>query len=742
MPACFFGIRMINPIYFQIFYIFTFMRTSLFLGMTGFAFLTTFGLQGCSDDEGGNDGKNPPPTINVEVGDVTRTTASFTITTSGAADYAYAVLPASETIADAEALFENGIVAMFEGAKKVEVKIEDLTGDTEYKLYAAARNLNPFLYSKLVSESIDTHVAYTDMITLESVKTTSFAYHIMKPEGVAKYKHVCLSKSDYDYIINLAGGTPASYVSAFGKEATEDDTYVFDTTFFDAGGFRQDIYSDMEFIIIAGEVDGEGQVAKDAAKMLVFKTKKAGTAPYGIDVSVSNIASMTADITIKPEEGIERFRYHVNTKAEFDYIAFEGEASVRRMIIGHWDDVSNESSGTITVNAKGLKPNTEYQVGIVGFDKDMREKFLLYDFTTGEPTGPLPELTAEPVTVETPWNKAAFKIKTTYTVSMVAGVFPRGSIEDVLSRPGNEALTAGDVIAANGTSLTPEQVAAAMSGEGLVIESDVLTPNTEYEFGVCATNEESVGVSVVKDFATVSLPQYDGNGVRAKLPGKYTATTKDLEGKTVTFSVTIATGVNEATEKAYHDMNRLVVLGFAPCGVEYADPEKLLANGWVANEEEANAGYGPKWFIEFNSDNTISTSAPINGELDYTMAKFNGKELYFHGYAKRPNSDNYTDMAISFPIEVADDLTLTVKKAVDNSFEYYPGVLSGTSQWWGDMAFAASDEIVLTRDADQGAEPAAVKNVRQVSLPERVTVNLDAAPVADSRRIAAERMMR
>lgn len=682
--------------------------------------------------------KIPPPTINVEVGDVTRTTASFTITTSGAADYAYAVLPASETIADAEALFENGIVAMFEGAKKVEVKIEDLTGDTEYKLYAAARNLNPFLYSKLVSESIDTHVAYTDMITLESVKTTSFAYHIMKPEGVAKYKHVCLSKSDYDYIINLAGGTPASYVSAFGKEATEDDTYVFDTTFFDAGGFRQDIYSDMEFIIIAGEVDGEGQVAKDAAKTLVFKTKKAGTAPYGIDVSVSNIASMTADITIKPEEGIERFRYHVNTKAEFDYIAFEGEASVRRMIIGHWDDVSNESSGTITVNAKGLKPNTEYQVGIVGFDKDMREKFLLYDFTTGEPTGPLPE----PVTVETPWNKAAFKIKTTYTVSMVAGVFPRGSIEDVLSRPGNEALTAGDVIAANGTSLTPEQVAAAMSGEGLVIESDVLTPNTEYEFGVCATNEESVGVSVVKDFATVSLPQYDGNGVRAKLPGKYTATTKDLEGKTVTFSVTIATGVNEATEKAYHDMNRLVVLGFAPCGVEYADPEKLLANGWVANEEEANAGYGPKWFIEFNSDNTISTSAPINGELDYTMAKFNGKELYFHGYAKRPNSDNYTDMAISFPIEVADDLTLTVKKAVDNSFEYYPGVLSGTSQWWGDMAFAASDEIVLTRDADQGAEPAAVKNVRQVSLPERVTVNLDAAPVADSRRIAAERMMR
>jgi lipoprotein len=39
------------------------MRTSLFLGMTGFAFLTTFGLQGCSDDDGGNGGKIPPPRL-------------------------------------------------------------------------------------------------------------------------------------------------------------------------------------------------------------------------------------------------------------------------------------------------------------------------------------------------------------------------------------------------------------------------------------------------------------------------------------------------------------------------------------------------------------------------------------------------------------------------------------------------------------------------------------------------------
>lgn len=649
-------------------------------------------------------------------------------------------------MADAEALFETGTVAVFETGKTVDISVGDLTGDTEYKLYAAVRNINPFSYSELVSASVDTHVAYTDMITLESVKTLSFAYHIMKPEGAAKYKHVCVSKADFDFIVGLVGGKAHQYVSAFGKEAAEDGTYTFDTTFFDANNFRQDIYSNMEFIIIAGEIGDDGNVAEGTEKTLVFKTKEAGVAPYDISVAVSNIASMTADITITPSEGIERFRYYVNTKANFDYTAFEGEDIVRRSIIGHWEDTSNESSEALTINATGLTPDTEYQVGIVGFDKDMREKFLLYDFTTGEPTGPLPELVVEPETVDTPWNMAAFKVKSAHAVSMTAGIFPKGAIDEVLGRPGNENLTAGDVIFNNGTALTSEQVAATQDGEGLIIQIPDLSPETEYEFGIYATNQESVGVSVVKDFATVSLPQFDGNGVRAKLPGKYTATTKDLEGKTVTFSVTIATGVNEATEKAYHDMNRLVVLGFAPCGVEYADPEKLLANGWVANKEEADAGYGPKWFIEFNSDNTISTSAPSDGMLDYTMAKFNGKELYFRGYAKRPTSDRYTDTAISFPIEVADDLTLTVKKVVDESefgtFIYYPGVMSGTSQWYGDMAFAASDEIVLTRDADQGAEPAAVKNVRQVSLPERVTVNLDAAPVADSRRIAAERMMR
>ena len=102
-------------------------------------------------------------------------------------------MPATETIADAEALFERGPVRYFEGEKTVKVDLNDLAGDTEYNLYVAVRNINPLVYSDLASEVIDTHVPYTEMITLESVGLTSFSYHIMKPEGVTKYKHVCLS---------------------------------------------------------------------------------------------------------------------------------------------------------------------------------------------------------------------------------------------------------------------------------------------------------------------------------------------------------------------------------------------------------------------------------------------------------------------------------------------------------------------------------------------------------------------
>lgn len=109
----------------------------------------------------------------------------------------------------------------------------------------------------------------------------------------------------------------------------------------------------------------------------------------------------------------------------------------------------------------------------------------------------------------------------------------------------------------------------------------------------------------------------------------------------------------------------------------------------------------------------------MNNELDYTMLNFDGKQYYFHAFAKRPTSDRYTDAVRSFPVEVSDDLTVTIKKLVEETdygtFTYYPGVLSGTSQWWGDMVFAASEEIVLKQRCRSGAR-ACCREERATSL--------------------------
>ena len=121
------------------------MRTSLFLGLTGLALLAACGLSwGAVMTVSKTKTHNfPPPTVDVSVDEVNRTTASFTINTNNASDYVYAVLPATETIADAEALFERGPVRYFEGEKTVKVDLNDLVGDTEYNLYVAVRNIHP-----------------------------------------------------------------------------------------------------------------------------------------------------------------------------------------------------------------------------------------------------------------------------------------------------------------------------------------------------------------------------------------------------------------------------------------------------------------------------------------------------------------------------------------------------------------------------------------------------------------------
>ena len=47
-----------------------------------------------------------------------------------------------------------------------------------YTLYAAARTINPFVYSQVATASVDTHFDYTEAITLDAVTLNLSLIHI------------------------------------------------------------------------------------------------------------------------------------------------------------------------------------------------------------------------------------------------------------------------------------------------------------------------------------------------------------------------------------------------------------------------------------------------------------------------------------------------------------------------------------------------------------------------------------
>ncbi len=284
------------------FYIYAYIFISRFDRL---ALLAACGLSGCSDD--GVENKDPqlPPTVDVSVDEVNRTTASFTINTNNASDYVYAFIAGCRNDRRWEALFERGPVRYFEGEKTVKVDLNDLAGLHGIQSLCCGTQHQSFSLQRSRFRGDRYACSYTEMITLESVGLLPLSYHIMKPEGDQVQARLSFEVRLRHRKFNRR--KPA-FVWCAGAEATEDQTYNFDTTFFDIVDFRQDIYSDMEFIIVPGEVDENGQVAESAVKSLLFKTKKAGVAPYDFEVSVGN-GSMTADIAIEPEEGIERFHH-------------------------------------------------------------------------------------------------------------------------------------------------------------------------------------------------------------------------------------------------------------------------------------------------------------------------------------------------------------------------------------------------------------------------------------------------
>lgn len=703
-------------------------------------------MQSCSDDD---DSQMLPdlsePSVVVEVKDVQRTQADFVIFSSGASDYAYMVVDAESPVSPtAEEIFAKGVTGHLDGGF-ANVSTIEVEGGKTFDVYVATRRINPYVYSEVKKVSLNTDIEYTDIVTLDRIGITGFRYHIKYPEGATDVRHLVVKKTDYEAVKSILAiygeVTYELYLKVFGYkvEGTTDvdveKYHIFGKT---PGTNDLHVHSEVPLLLMVGEFDESGQPISDKFKCIEFSTRPAGACPYDIQCSVET-TSTTANVHITPDEGITDYRVYIDKRTEIDYWRREGEPQLRSVVIGHWDDETNtvkrSFTGDVEISRTGLVPETDYVVGIVGFDSEGHERVKYIDFRTGEPTGPRPEITITevPDQVTAPWKAAAYQVKVRNAREIHYGYFIKSQVDEVLAN----GTSLSKIIEANGTFARENELAGMLSADGALLENSALASNTTYLFGVWAINEEYVSNYSYVTFTTDPKPQFGGE-VRNNMPGHYIASTTDDTGATVTFPVTIATGADDATSAEYAELNRLVALGFGPADqFPYKSPADLIAAGKSA--QEAATQYGPHWFIEFREDGIVVPNMQVNSALGWSMGNFGtDKNSYMWGLGVRPNG-NLFDNCYDFPVEVsADGNTITVKGYYNAnvSVTAYPSMVTASSAWfYSDIQFRCCSNLVLTRNNANSA----YLHRGPLSVPRTVVIRTSDTSVKTGRANMAER---
>lgn len=665
-------------------------------------------MSSCNDDDKEILPEKITPTFDVSVNKIQRTQVDFSIKSDAAADYAYVIKESGSSYSPtAEELFETGTIGQFENGVAT-VTTLDVEGGKTFDLYVAVRSINPYVYSEVSKIDLSTNIDYSDIVTLDRIGKTDFRYHVEYPEGARSVKHVIVKKTDYEAIKSILAMfgevSYESYLKVFGHDVSEPTDVAIDK--FQAYGFDTNIhvYTATDYLLMGGVVTETGDIDPANFKCIEFQTRPAGVCPNDIQVSITT-TSTTASISLTPDPEITDYRVYVDKKDEFDYWRREGEAQIRSVVIGYWDDSTNPVqraySGNVVIEPKGLVPNTNYVIGIVGFDSERRECVKYIDFRTGEPVGPKPEITISKASdgITAPWKSAAYNVKVKNAVSAIYGFFVKSQVDEVLSY----GTSMSDIIKNNGMYATDDQFNGMISSDGVTFETSELQPNTQYVFGVYAVNDEYVSECKTVTFTTDMLPILGGE-VRNNMPGHYTASTTDENGAIVTFPVTIKTGVNNATETEYFQANRLVSIGFGPASkFPYSSPADLISAG--KSEAEANQLYGPKWFIEFREDGIV---VPKPEGLKWKMGNFGTeKDSYLWAIGTRPSTGGPIDNLYDFPVEVSNDgNTITVNGWYNKNVGcyYYPSMCTASSEWfYSDIQFRSYSNIVLTRTTENSA---------------------------------------
>lgn len=306
-------------------------RLILFFAL--FAFVATVG---CTENSEPTPTPKPTPdtpTAQIVKGEVTATTASFTITTTFAEAAAYILYEATESEPAASAVIADGVAV--EANKSVEITVTELVPDTEYRVVAAAKSGDNTVASKpliikTLAQSDAPIVKPTVTLTAGEVTETTLSFTLVTTQA-ADVAYLCQTASeeapDGDKI--LAEGV-----------ATEANTEKVITV--------DELMPDTEYTIYAAARNDDYLVEAEAITMATLVQRL----PVEFSASVTDDISYDYIVLSITAENVDGLRVVCFPAGERDVTFEQAYKNGSDVPIG----------GEQLIPIPGLEPETEYEI--------------------------------------------------------------------------------------------------------------------------------------------------------------------------------------------------------------------------------------------------------------------------------------------------------------------------------------------------------------------------------------------
>lgn len=564
--------------------------------------------------------------------------------------------------------------------------------------------------SVVVADPFTTEEGSTDAPTI-TLSTEKGDYDKLNPEhnfvtlltcssaNAAKAMYYPISKAELDVL--LAGG--ATYETLIKENGLALDTYL---NAINGAGLKintSQCIPGTEYCVIVQVTTAGGVSTTETINATTDGTPSAVT----FDINVSNITASGAKATITPSNNTDKYFATIQKGV---VAALDDRTLVEALEYTYTQDGSKFekylANGEGTVSPTTLAANTEYCVIVFGHDGIGATTVVSKEMFTTTGGGETSDLTFTVDVTGITHNTANITITPSNDTEYYFSWYFKKALIDTFT---NDSELMSTIISEN----MPESgdfTEVCDRGPVKNWKPSGLEAATEY-YVVCFGVANGVATTgLTKHAFATTEKQHVTSSLFTELLGDWTANMKDSEGD-VTFDVTIAAGVNDATTAKYRADNSLVCLGFGK--YTYYTPSFLVENGWTA--ADADEDYGPKWFLEIAEGDVVTVPANMVNSL-HNWSQTTTGPVYLLGC----NGSNLHTAGKYFPVEVsADKNTITIKGYTDSEYPgttFYPSTLYNKSGW--KVNFLGKSDLVLTRKTANAVanrvrtSSAAVKSLR------------------------------